>query len=64
MPARKLLLKKYFVLFFRSRAGIYVEEKKEDSGPVLSEEIPPREAGDGHEEPDSILNDTADIAGN
>ena len=46
----------------RSRAGIYVEEKKEDSSPVLSEEIPPREAGDGHEEPDAILNDTADIA--
>lgn len=51
-------------MFFRSRAGIYVEEKKEDSSPVLSEEIPPREAGDGHEEPDAILNDTADIAGN
>lgn len=44
----------------RSRAAVYVEEKKQDTSPV-TEEIPPREAGDGHEEPDTILNDTADI---
>ncbi|CAC5423601.1 PPP1R9 [Mytilus coruscus] len=47
----------------RSRAAVYVEDKvKEETSPVLTEEIPPREAGDGHEEPDTVLNDTTDIA--
>ncbi|XP_052079694.1 uncharacterized protein LOC127717874 isoform X3 [Mytilus californianus] len=48
---------------YRSRAAVYVEDKvKEETSPVLTEEIPPREAGDGHEEPDTVLNDTTDIA--
>ncbi|XP_021363713.1 uncharacterized protein LOC110456969 isoform X1 [Mizuhopecten yessoensis] len=41
----------------RSRGGVYVETKDQTSDSQYEGEdiIPPREAGDGHEEPDSIL---------
>ncbi|XP_060080061.1 protein piccolo-like [Ylistrum balloti] len=41
----------------RSRGGVYVETKDQTSDSKYESDdiIPPREAGDGHEEPDSIL---------
>lgn len=42
---------------------MYVEDKPSETSPDSLEDIPPREAGDGHEEPDSVVNDTTDIDG-
>ncbi|KAK3083517.1 hypothetical protein FSP39_024554 [Pinctada imbricata] len=40
-----------------SRSGVYIEQRSQERG---AEEIPPREAGDGHEHPDVILSDGHD----